>query len=72
MKYKIISYLCENELESLVGDNEWDEVYSLTFGEGRGRTEIDVYKVGDIYIKRLQDYGMFDFSIKYYHVEPST
>lgn len=69
MKYKIIDELTENELNSIVGCKDWDEVYSVTDGEGRGKTEIDIFNVGGMYIKRIVSYGCFDWSTRYYHVE---
>lgn len=70
MKHKIIGdCLNMDELDSLVGDMDWDEVYSETDGEGRGKTEIDIFNVEGVYIKRIVSYGCFDWSTKYYHVE---
>lgn len=69
MNYVIIGEILPYEMDDLVKDQDPETIQTESLGEGRGRMDIEVFKIGETYFRRVEFYGFDEWITRYELIE---
>lgn len=63
----ILDELSENEIEHFFAEGNEEVVSTWTDGVGRGQSNYEIYKFGNVHVLMSEHYGFGDFNQPTYH-----
>jgi len=64
--FNLLGELSDNEIENFF-DKDYETIFEWREGEGRGTSNYEILKSGNVYIRSAEHYGFDDYAEKIYH-----